>query len=111
MARPLKSSAPGQATETEVLPQQPPAARWIAWLLITLFFSAHLASILILIPETGGCSFVRVPEKGADPIQAPLLAVVYSVRAAEGQEVEEGTELFTLRSDEIRSWQTLLQTS
>src|SRR6185369_10389226 len=56
-------------------------------------------------PETVRCPFVLVPEKGADPIQAPLLALVYSVRAVEGQEVEAGAELFSLRSDEIRSCQ------
>jgi len=94
-----------------MLPEQPRAAHWIAWLLIALFCAAGLAAFLIHIPETVRCSFVLVPEKGADPVQAPLLATVQAVRVVEGQQAEEGTELFVLRSDEIRSWQTQLQTS
>src|SRR5436853_7905750 len=76
-----------------------------------MFVLAFLASVLIHIPETVQCSFVMVPENGADPIQSPLLAVVQAVKVAEGQEVPEGAELFVLRSDEIWAWQTQLQTS
>jgi multidrug efflux pump subunit AcrA (membrane-fusion protein) len=108
--KPLKSLVP-RASEAEMLPQQPRATRWIAWLLIALFLAALLAAVLVHIPETVRCPFVLVPEKGADPIQAPLLAVVFAVNTAEGQEVEEGAELFALRSDEIRAWRTQLQTS
>ncbi|HXU77795.1 MAG TPA: HlyD family efflux transporter periplasmic adaptor subunit [Methylomirabilota bacterium] len=109
--KPSKNSGPASPAEMDMLPPQPPAARWIAWLLMSLFLAIGLAAVLVHIPETVRCPFVLVPEKGADPIQAPLLALVYSVRAVEGQEVEAGAELFSLRSDEIRSWQTQIQTS
>ena len=100
-----------ETPEVEMLPEQPRAVRWIAWLLISLFLAAGLAAVLVHIPETVRCTFVLVPEKGADPIQCPLLATVHAAKVAEGQEVEEGAELFVLRSDEIRSWQTQIQTS
>src|SRR5262245_13385038 len=104
-----KPSQPNQ--DSGMLPEQPQVAHWIAWLLISLAFAAGLAAFLIHIPETVRCPFVLVPEKGADPVQAPLLATLHAVRVAEGEQVEEGTDLFVLRSDEIRSWQTQLQTS
>jgi len=81
----------------------------MAGLLIAIFAVAAFGAFLIHIPETVRCQFVLVPENGADPIQSPLMAVVQSVKAAEGQEVQQGTELFVLRSDEIRGWQTQLQ--
>jgi len=93
-------------------PEPPPQViRWAAWLLIALFLVIFFASVLVHIPETVRCSFVLVPENGADPIQSPLLALVQAVKVSEGQEVPPGTELFVLRSDEIRGWQTQLRTA
>jgi multidrug efflux pump subunit AcrA (membrane-fusion protein) len=99
--------------EGELLPQEPPpqVIRWAGWLLLAIFIVAVLVSVLVHIPETVRCSFVLVPENGADPIQSPLMAVVQAVKVAEGQEVPAGAELFVLRSDEIWAWQTQLQTS
>src|SRR6266571_8069000 len=99
--------------EGELLPQQPPPQiiRWTGWMLIGIFVVAVLVAVLVHIPETVRCSFVLVPENGADPIQSPLMAVVQAVKVAEGQEVPAGAELFVLRSDEIWAWQTQLQTS
>ncbi len=104
------SLGPGEA---EVLPHEvpPQVIRWTAWLLIGMFTVAFLASVLVHIPDTVRCSFVLVPENGADPIQSPLLAVAQAVKVAEGQEVPQNAELFVLRSDEIWAWQTQLQTS
>ena len=95
----------------EMLPQNPPpqVVRWMAWLLISIFAATLLASILVRIPETVHCPFVLISESGADPIQSPLLGAVHQVKASEGQEVKEGAELFVLRSDEIRAWQTQIQ--
>jgi len=81
----------------------------MAGLIIALFVVAALGASLVHIPETVRCQFVLVPENGADPIQSPSMAVLQSVKATEGQEVQQGAELFVLRSDEIRSWQTQLQ--
>ena len=98
-------------TEPEMLPQRPPpqVIRWMAWLFIGLFIATTLAAILVQIPETVRCPFVVVPENGADPVQSPLLGVLQAVKVSEGQEVPEGAELFVLRSDEIRAWQTEFQ--
>src|SRR5436190_18322138 len=93
-------------------PEPPPQIiRCTAWVLIGMFVVLFLVSVLVHIPETVRCSFVLVPEKGADPIQSPLLALVQAVKVTEGQEVPAGTELFVLRSDEIRGWQTQLRTA
>src|SRR6266403_1673008 len=100
-------------SEGELLPQEPPpqVIRWTGWMLIVIFIAVVLVSALVHIPETVRCSFVLVPENGADPIQSPLLAVVQAVKVTEGQEVPQNAELFVLRSDEISGWQTQLQTS
>ena len=94
-----------------MLPQHPPSKiiSAIATLIIALFIVAALGAALVHVPETVTCPFVLVPENGADPIQSPLLAVVQAVKIAEGKEVQQGDELFVLRSDEIRSWQTQIQ--
>ena len=101
---------PGTATpdaldsESEMLPQDPPP--WIiraaARMMIALFFLALLAAIVVPLPEAVNCPFVLVPTDGADPIQSPRTAVINRVGVSEGQTVAAGTELFVLRSDEIR---------
>lgn len=99
--------------ESEMLPQDPPpwVVRASAQLLIILFAVGLLAAIVVRLPETVHCPFVLVPEKGADPIQSPRLAVVSKVSVSEGQKVAEGAELFVLRSEEIRGFDTLLRTT
>jgi multidrug resistance efflux pump len=56
------------------------------------------------------CPFVLIPATGADPIQSPRLAIISRVAVAEGQPVKAGEELFVLRSDEIRGWDTQFRT-
>ena len=99
--------------ESEMLPQDPPpwVVRASAQLLIILFAVGLLAAIVVRLPETVHCPFVLVPEKGADPIQSPRLAVVSKVSVSEGQKVAEGAELFVLRSEEIRGFDTQLRTT
>jgi multidrug efflux pump subunit AcrA (membrane-fusion protein) len=105
-------SPPAVDPDQMLRPDPPPQLiRWTAWLLIAIFIVLFLASVLVHIPETVRCPFVLVPQNGADPIQAPLLALVQAVKVTEGQEVPAGTELFVLRSDEIRAWQTQLRTA
>jgi multidrug efflux pump subunit AcrA (membrane-fusion protein) len=96
-----------------MLPQHPPpqVLLWLAWLLIALFLVVTIAAVTVHIPETVRCPFVLVPENGADPIQSPLVAVVQSVNVTEGQQIQAGTLLFQLRSDDIRTWQTQLETA
>src|SRR6266705_159111 len=98
--------------ESEMAPQEPPP--WIirstAWLLLALILFALLISIVLKLPETVRCEFVLVPATGADPIQAPHQAVISHVAVSEGQTVKSGEELFVLRSDEIRGWDTQFRT-
>ena len=98
--------------ESEMMPQDP--SPWVirsaAWLLIAMFCSALLGAIFIRLPETVSCAYVLVPEGGADPIQSPRAAVVSKVCVAEGQSVTAGTELFVLRSEELRGLDTQLRT-
>jgi HlyD family secretion protein len=93
-------------------PQEPPP--WIirstAWLLLGAFLFALLIAILVRLPETVHCQFVLIPATGADPIQSPRQAIITRVAVGEGQPVKSGEELFILRSDEIRGWDTQFRT-
>lgn len=106
------SIQPGQRgsldVESDMLPQDPPPwiIRWTVWLLLGFLVFAFILSIVMKIPETVRCPFVLVPATGADPIQAPRMAVITRVSVNEGEEVKQGAELFVLRSDEIRGWDT-----
>ena len=97
-------------SESEMLPQDPPSQiiRGIAWLLIAIFFTGLIAAITVHLPETVSAPFILIPQNGADPIQSSRLAVVSSVKVAEGETVKAGQELFVLRSDEIRGLSTQL---
>ena len=99
-------------TESEMLPQDPPPwiIRWLAWMFLGAFVFAILFAVVMRLPETVHCSFILVPETGADPIQSPRQAVISKVAVTEGQTVTKGEELFILRSDEIRGWATDLRT-
>ena len=98
--------------ESEMSPQEPPP--WIirstAWLLLGAFLFALLIAIVVRLPETVHCQFVLIPATGADPIQSPRQAVITRVAVGEGQPVKSGEELFVLRSDEIRGWDTQFRT-
>jgi multidrug resistance efflux pump len=98
--------------ESEMSPQEPPP--WIirstAWVLVAAFLFALLIAIVMRLPETVHCRFVLIPATGADPIQAPRQAIISHVAVEEGQPVKTGEELFVLRSDEIRGWDTQFRT-
>jgi hemolysin D len=95
-------------SESEMLPQDPPPklVRLMACWLIALFVVGLIAAVVIHFPETENAPFILVPREGADPIQSPRLAAVNRVSVLEGQAVAAGAELFVLRSDEIRGWNT-----
>ena len=95
-----------------MLPQDPPSwiMRWTAWILLGFVGFALSVAIVLKLPETVHCPFVLVPATGADPIQAPHAAIISRVEANEGQDVKKGTELFVLRSDEIRGLDTQFRT-
>ena len=98
--------------ESEMSPQEPPPwiVRSTAWLLIAAFLFALLIALVMRLPESVRCPFVLVPATGADPIQAPHQAIISHVAVTEGQTVKRGEELFVLRSDEIRGWDTQFRT-
>jgi multidrug resistance efflux pump len=98
--------------ESEMSPQEPPPwiVRSTAWLLLGAFLFALLIAVVVRLPETVHCQFVLIPATGADPIQAPRQAVISRVAVGEGQPVKSGEELFVLRSDEIRGWDTQFRT-
>jgi multidrug resistance efflux pump len=95
-----------------MLPQEPPPwiVRVTAWLLLAAFLWALLIAIVVRLPETVRCRFVLIPATAADPIQSPRQATISRVAVAEGQPVKAGEELFVLRSDEIRGWDTQFRT-
>src|SRR6266480_3203716 len=98
--------------ESEMSPQEPPP--WIirsaAWVLVGAFLFALLIAIVMRLPETVHCQFVLIPATGADPIQSPHQAIISRVGVEEGQTVKAGEELFVLRSEEIRGWDTQFRT-
>jgi multidrug efflux pump subunit AcrA (membrane-fusion protein) len=89
--------------ESPLLPNDPPhwIVRGTAWLVIALFVTALVASVLVHVQETVRFPCVLVPDGGADPIQSPRLAVIRQVRVTEGREVAEGEVLFVLSSEEV----------
>jgi multidrug resistance efflux pump len=94
--------------EAEMLPEDPPPKliRYMAFWLLAVFAVGLLAAIFVHLPETEHAPFVLVPRDGADPIQSPRLATVNRVLVTEGQTIPAGGELFILRSDEIRVFDT-----
>jgi adhesin transport system membrane fusion protein len=98
--------------ESEMAPQEPPPRiiRSAAWLLLGAFLFALLIAIVMRLPETVRCPFVLIPATGTDPIQSPHQAIISRVAVGEGQTVKRGEELFVLRSDEIRGWDTQFRT-
>ena len=99
-------------TESEMLPQDPPPwiIRSLAWMLLGAFIFAAIFAVIMRMPETVRAHFILVPATGADPVQSPRQAVISRVAVTEGQIVKKGEELFALRSDEIRGWDTQFRT-
>jgi multidrug resistance efflux pump len=62
--------------------------------------------MVMRLPESVHCRFILIPATGADPIQSPRQAIISRVAVEEGQPVKAGEDLFVLRSDEIRGWDT-----
>ena len=99
-------------TESEMLPQEPPSwiVRATAWILVGAFLFALFIAIVMRLPESVHCRFILIPATGADPIQSPRQAIISRVAVEEGQPVKAGEDLFVLRSDEIRGWDTQFRT-
>lgn len=92
------------------MPLAPPPEVYqlMGWLILGVFGTVVLASVLIRFPETVHCRFRLIPASGSDPIQSPVNGVLHQISAVEGKEVIEGDVLFEIRSDELLTWQTEL---
>jgi HlyD family secretion protein len=99
-------------SESTMLSRDPPhwVVRGTAWLIIALFTTGLVASVLVHVPETIRCPCILVTEGGADPIQSPRLAVVRKVRVGEGSVVAAGDELFVLSSEDVGDRDTQART-
>lgn len=98
--------------QTSFLELTPPhwAARGLAWALIIVFALGAIASIAITLPEKVTAQFVLTPVRGADPVKAIRGGVVTELLAIEGQMVNQGDLLVTLRSDSAANQTAELQT-
>ncbi len=75
------------------------AARSLSYTIIALVLVAAIASVVIRLPETVTADFVLVPERGTDPVKATRQGVVNQVFVSEGQSVNQGDVIATLRSE------------
>lgn len=89
------------APKTSFLDLAPPhwAARGLAYALIAAFVLGAIASVAITMPEKVTAQFVLVPVRGADPVKASRSGIVAEVLTSEGQSVNKGDVLVTLRSE------------
>ena len=99
--------------KTSFLDLAPPhwAARGLAWVLLAVFALGVLASVAITLPEKVTAQFILAPLRGADPVKAIRGGVVSELLAVEGQQVQQGELLLTLRSEaaaeRTAEWQTI----
>lgn len=113
MANRIANTAPLSIdAKTSFLELTPPhwAARGLAWSLIIVFALGAIASIAITLPEKVTAQFVLSPVRGADPVKAIRGGVVTEMLAVEGQMVNQGDLLVTLRSDSAANQTAELQT-
>lgn len=97
----VSTTAQLPAPKTSFLDLAPPhwAARGLAYSLIIAFVLGAVASVAITMPEKVTAQFVLVPVRGADPVKATRGGIVAEVLASEGQAVNKGDVLVTLRSE------------
>src|SRR5439155_27233877 len=96
-------NSPGFTFTDEGIPYlevDPPhwAARGLPYILILLFLTFLISSIVIQIPETISVPFVLVPVHGADPVRAPETGIVREVHVMAAQAVTKGQSLFVIHS-------------
>jgi multidrug efflux pump subunit AcrA (membrane-fusion protein) len=87
--------------KTSFLDFAPPhwAARGLAYAMIAVFALGTIASAAITLPEKVTARFTLVPAHGADPVKATRGGVVVQVPATEGQNINKGDLIVTLRSE------------
>ncbi|HSF25037.1 MAG TPA: HlyD family efflux transporter periplasmic adaptor subunit [Blastocatellia bacterium] len=75
------------------------AARGLSYAIIAIVLVAAIAAVVIKLPETVTADFVLVPARGTDPIKATRQGIVNRVFVSEGQSVNQGDVIATLRSE------------
>ena len=75
------------------------AARGITYAIITIVLISAIAAVVIKLPETVSADFVLVPSRGTDPVRATRRGIVNHVFVTEGQSVNQGDLIVTLRSE------------
>lgn len=97
---------------TGFLDLNPPhwAARGLAWAVIAVFALGAISSVAIRMPEKVTAQFTLVPVRGADPVKSTRGGVVVQVLASEGQIVNKGDLIVTLRSETAGERAAELQT-
>lgn len=95
------ASKDGRGNARSFLSLAPPhwAARGFSYAIIATVLIAAVAAVFIKLPETVTADFVLVPAQGADPIKATRQGVVNRVFVSEGQQVNQGDTIATLRSE------------
>jgi multidrug efflux pump subunit AcrA (membrane-fusion protein) len=107
-----KTDAFPSSPRTGFLDLAPPhwAARGLAWAVIAVFALGAVASVAIRLPEKVTAQFTLVPVRGADPVKSTQGGVVVQVSASEGQNVNKGDLIVTLRSETAGGRAAELQT-
>src|SRR4030095_6560648 len=75
------------------------AARGLSYAIIATVLIAAIAAVVIRLPETVSADFVLVPARGTDPVKAIRQGIVNKVFVSEGQSVNQGDVIATLRSE------------
>jgi HlyD family secretion protein len=109
---PANTSVFPPSLKTDFLDLAPPhwAARGLAYAMIALFALGAIASVAITLPEKVTAQFMLVPARGADPVKATRGGVVAQVLVSEGQVVNKGDLIVTLRSEAAGERAAELQT-
>lgn len=109
---PANTNAFPAEPKTGFLDLAPPhwAARGLAWAMIAVFALGTIASVAITLPEKVTAQFTLTPVRGADPVKATRGGVVAQILASEGQAVNKGDLIVTLRSETAGERAAELQT-
>lgn len=108
-----QTATPSRNSPAQFMDHTPPhwAARGVSYALLAIFTTATIAAVLIQMPEVVTAQFTLAPARGADPIKASRSGIVSRVFKQEGDAVEPGAVLLTLRSELARDrsadWQSI----
>ena len=73
----------------------------LSYLIISIVLIGGIASVVIKLPETVTADFFLAPTRGSDPIKASRQGVTNRVFVSEGQQVNQGDVIVSLRSEVV----------